>query len=76
MPAPHSADAGVEQYLAYRIGIERRSSRAGHVDNDPEHQAQRRYQSDNGADCRHAPKPGIEGDERVGSVEAGSTPSP
>lgn len=38
MPTPHPAKAGVEQHLAYRIGIERRRGRASHIGGDPEHQ--------------------------------------
>jgi len=66
VPAPCPAEAGAEQHLAYRIGIERRSGRAGHIRGDPEHQAQRRKQHDGHTDDRHAPKPGIEGGESVG----------
>jgi len=42
MPAPRPPEAGAEQHLVYRIGIERRGSRPGHICGDSKHQAQRR----------------------------------
>jgi len=60
VPAPRPAETCAEEHLADRIGIERRTGRSGHIGGGREHRAQRRYQGNDCANGRYAPRPGIE----------------
>ena len=76
VPAPDPPEAGIEQDRAYRIGIECRRGRTGHVGGHREQQGQRRQQRDDCTDDRHAPEPGIEGGKSAGECGERITAEP